>query len=1065
MTAIIINYYKKYKKIWSFILKNFIELIVKKPVGVCMGIVALVILGVISLTRLPVDFLPDIERPYITVRTSYDNAGPEEVEKSVTRLIENAVSSVNNVKSVTSSSKEGESKVTIEFNWGSDLTSATADIREALDRIRKNLPDDADSPTVYKFSTDNIPVMEISFYGTENLSALYNLVDNNVLNKIEQVGGVAMADIKGGLKSQIKVDIDMNRLQAYGLDINTIVRTLGEENQNLAGGETYEGVYKYILRTTGEFKTIDDIGTVVVALKNNNTPIRLRELAHIYEGYDDKMDIIKVNGTAAISISINKESGANMVAVSKAVKKQLEKLNLPEGIKYEILFNNADTVNKSISGVLDTAWQGGLFAVIILMIYLWNFRTVSIIAISIPMSIIITFTIMYFMGVTLNIISLAGLVLGIGMMVDNSIVVLENIFFYRNNGYGKYSSAIEGTFTVSLAILASTLTTIAVFLPFLFVQGQTGQMFRDLCITVTVSMIASLGVALTIVPMLGARLITGKKSKRLAKFENFFNKYFHSKVNFVYNKILTYSVNHKNRVLIPTLSVVFAIIIIGLIFIGKEGFPVSDEGQFQAKVTMPVGTRKEQTKSFVERMGKDIEEVIGEDLKRIQTRVRYGSSANKGEIRVQLRDKSEGRKLSTSKYMGLSRKKLSVYPAKISLKLITSTKIMGNSSSDGIDIDIVGEDLDRGIDLAEKILVALEDVEGLKDVRLRRDDSNPELNISINRDLASKMGLNMKTVASSIKTGFGGTTATRMTPYGSLHTDLDVQVQLNQRDRINIDDIKRMLIPTSFGIVPISSIADIKKTFGPTAIDRKDDSRIITITASGEGRAMDRIMADVQSAINSKVFIPSGFSINYSGDYEDMQDAFAQLLQAIILALVLVYAVMATQFESYIAPFVIALAIPFGFAGSILLLLISGQTLSVYSGIGIIVLIGVVVNNGIVLIDYMNQLMQENKINGDKAALIAGPRRLRPVLMTSLTTILGLLPMALASGEGNEMYKPLSIALLGGLTVSTMFTLVIVPTVYAAIRNRIPLKDYAAKDTASIENKASIEGALGDIGE
>ena len=410
-------------------MKNFIELIVKKPVGVCMGIVALVILGVISLTRLPVDFLPDIERPYITVRTSYDNAGPEEVEKSVTRLIENAVSSVNNVKSVTSSSKEGESKVTIEFNWGSDLTSATADIREALDRIRKNLPDDADSPTVYKFSTDNIPVMEISFYGTENLSALYNLVDNNVLNKIEQVGGVAMADIKGGLKSQIKVDIDMNRLQAYGLDINTIVRTLGEENQNLAGGETYEGVYKYILRTTGEFKTVSDIGTVVVALKENNTPIRLRDIANIYEGYDDKMDIIKVNGTAAISISINKESGANMVAVSKAVKKQLEKLNLPEGIKYEILFNNADTVNKSISGVLDTAWQGGLFAVIILMIYLWNFRTVSIIAISIPMSIIITFTIMYFMGVTLNIISLAGLVLGIGMMVDNSIVVLENIFF------------------------------------------------------------------------------------------------------------------------------------------------------------------------------------------------------------------------------------------------------------------------------------------------------------------------------------------------------------------------------------------------------------------------------------------------------------------------------------------------------------------------------------------------------------------------------------------------------------------------------------------------------------
>ena len=334
----------------------------------------------------------------------------------------------------------------------------------------------------------------------------------------------------------------------------------------------------------------------MVDLKENNTPIKLRDLAYIYEGYDENMEIIKVNGTPAVSISVNKESGANMVAVSKAVKKQLEKLNLPEGIKYEILFNNADTVNKPISGVLDTAWQGGLFAVIILMIYLWNFRTVSIIAISIPMSIIITFTIMYFMGVTLNIISLAGLVLGIGMMVDNSIVVLENIFFYRNNGYGKYSSTIEGTFTVSLAILASTLTTIAVFLPFLFVQGQTGQMFRDLCITVTVSMIASLGVALTIVPMLGARLITGKKSKHLIKYEEFFNKHFHSKVNFVYNKILAYSVNHKNRVLIPTLSVVFAIIIIGLIFIGKEGFPKADEGQLERALRCPLEQEKSKLK-------------------------------------------------------------------------------------------------------------------------------------------------------------------------------------------------------------------------------------------------------------------------------------------------------------------------------------------------------------------------------------------------------------------------------------------------------------------------------------
>ena len=1044
-------------------MRSFIELIVKRPVAVFMGIVAVIILGAVSLSRLPVDFLPDMELPYISIRTTYDNAGPEEVEKSVSKIIEGAVSSVNNIKEVSSSSEEEDSRVFVEFNWGSDLASATADIREAIDRIRKSLPDDAESPAVYKFSTDNIPIMEVSFYGTENLSALYNLVDNQVLTSIEQVGGVAMAEIRGGLKTQVKVDVDMNRLQAYGLDINSIVNTLALENQNISGGETYEGVYKYTLRTTGEFKNVNDIGNVVVALKTNSTPIRLRELATIYEGYDEDGDVIKVNGTPAVTVSINKESGANTVAVSDGIKKKLDTLNLPEGIKYEVLFNSADNVNKAIKGVLDTAWQGGLFAVIILMLYLWNVRTVLIIAISIPMSIIVTFTLMYFFGTTLNIISLSGLVLGIGMMVDNSIVVLENIFFYRNNGYGKYSSAIDGTSTVALAISASTLTTIAVFLPFLFVEGQTGQMFRDLCITVTVSMIASLAVALTIVPMLGARLVTTKKSKHLIKFENFFDKHFHSKVNYVYEKVLTYSVGHKNRVLIPVICVVVSVIVVGVIFIGKEGFPESDEGQFRAQITMPVGTRKEQTSSFVDRMRKDVEEVVGKDLSRVQTRARSGSDANRGEIRAQLIDKSQGRKLETEEYVELVRKKLASYPATINVDSVTSMKGGGNSDSSGIDIDIVGEDLTRARELANNIITALQDVPGLRDVRLKKSDASPELNVTINRDLASKMGLNINTVANSIKTSFGGTTATRMTPENSDVTDIDVIVRLNERDRINIDDVKRMLIPTTAGMVPVSAVANVDKTFAPSEINRKNDSRITSITASGYGRPMNQIVEDIQAVINEKVFIPSGFTIIYSGDYEDMQEAFGQLIQALLLALVLVYAIMASQFESYIAPFVIALAIPFGFAGSLTLLLITGQTLSVYSGIGVIVLIGIVVNNGIVLIDYMNQLMHEKKINGDAAALLAGPRRLRPVLMTSLTTILGLLPMALSGGEGNEMYQPLSLAVLGGLTVSTMFTLVIVPTVYAAIRNRIPLKDYEAKDIESRET-AGIDDALSTPG-
>ncbi|WP_020004022.1 efflux RND transporter permease subunit [Brachyspira innocens] len=1035
-------------------MRNFIELVVKRPVAVFMCMIAVLILGFVSLSKLAVDFLPDMELPYITVRTEYENAGPEEVEKSVTRIVENAVATVSDINTITSTSQEGESSVFIEFNWGTDLAVATADIREAIDGVKNSLPDDADSPTVFKFSTDMMPVMEIAFFGTDNLGALYTLIDNQILNKIEQASGVARAEIRGGLKTEMKVDLVLNRLHAYGIDINTIVSLLSSENQNLSGGETYEGVYKYTLRTMGEFTTVEDIENTVVALKTNDTPIKLKDIGRVYQGYSDDSEIVKINGMPAISVSVNKESGGNTVNVSKAVQKQLANLTLPEGVEYEILFNNADNVNESINGVLDTAWQGGLFAVIILMLYLWNIKTVSIIAISIPISIIITFTLMYFMGITLNIISLSGLVLGIGMMVDNSIVVLENIFYYRNNGYGKYSSAINGTSSVALAISASTLTTIAVFLPFLFVEGQTGQLFRDLCITVTVSMIGSLFVALTIVPMLGARLVTNKKTKFLIPIENFVNKNFHNRVNNLYSKVLHYSIKNKKKVLISSLSVVLVIIALGLTFIGKEGFPTSDEGQFKIDVEMPVGTKSEQTQSFVTRMESDIQNLIGEDFDRMQSRVQSGSDENKAEIRVQLRDKSEGRKKSVDEYIEFTRNALVSYPAQINIAAITTSAINsggrdGGTGGNEIEIELVGDDLDKATEIANNIIAAISDIEGIREPRLTRDDSNPELKIYVNREIAAKMGINVNTIANIIKTSFAGTTATTMTPANSDVTDIDVNVQLGEPDRLNIDDISRLMIPTTSGIVPISSIATVEKSYGPTEIERKDSTRITTIKASGYNRALSEIMTDVQEKIKQEVFIPSGFNINYTGDFEDMNDAFLQLLQALILALVLVYAIMASQFESFIAPFVIALAIPFGFAGSLIALFIGRQTLSVYSGIGFIVLIGIVVNNGIVLIDYMNQLMHEKRISGDEAALESGPRRLRPVLMTTLTTILGLLPMALSGGSGNEMYQPLSLAILGGLLLSTAFTLVIVPTVYAAIRNKIPLKDYEQKDLES----------------
>ena len=1033
-------------------MKSFIGLVVKRPITIIMIIISVLILGLISLSRLSIDSMPNMQMPYISVQTIYRNAGPEEIEKSITKIVEGAVATVNNIKNITSYSRENSSDVMVEFNWGVDLREASEDIREALERIYDLLPDNADKPNIRKFATDDTSLMEVAIYGLEDKASLYNIAENQIAPKIKQAKGVAQAETRGGLKRQIKIDVNLNRLKAYNININQISEALSRDNNNLVGGQASHGFYKYTIRTMGEIESIDDIKNIAVDLKTNTygtkAIVKIRDLAEVYEGYDNEVNIVKINGEESVSIAVNKESGANTVEVAKNVKRKLEEYNFPEGVNYEIMFNNADGINDAIKGVLTTAWQGGLFAIIILMIYMWNIRSVSVIAISIPLSIIITFTLMYFMNITLNVISLSGLVLGIGMMVDNSIVVLENIFYYRNEGYGKYSSAINGAYKVSLAISASTFTTIAVFMPFLYIEGMTSQMFRDLCITVAISMIASLLVALTIVPMFGARLVSDKKSKIFSKFEIITNKCIHSNISGIYNKILMFSIKNKKIILIP--SIIFSIIILalGLKFIGKEGFPRTDEGQFMIMATMPIGTKSEQTASFVSLMEKDIKEIIKNDLKRFQSRIRTGSESSSANIRVELKSKKNRKIKNINEYVEIIRDKLRVYPCTINIWSLDSMRGDRNRG-EFLRIELLTDDLIKAKELGNRVVNAISNISGIQYVWLEEDESNRELQIFVNRDIAAKMGLKVNDIAKIINTSFAGYKATTITPKNSDWNDIDVTVQLENSDKVTIEDVKKISVPVNGVLIPLSSIADIVKSYGPRIIERKDRKRVTTVYANIDGKPLNEVMAEIKYKMNNQIFVPAGISINYAGDFEEMNEAFSQLILALILALVLVYSIMASQFESFIAPLIIALAVPFGLAGSLIALFISKTTLSAYSAIGCVVLVGIVVNNGIVLIDYMNQLMREKNINGDEAALESGNRRLRPILMTTLTTILGILPMALGSQSGNEMYKPLSIALLGGLSISTIFTLIIVPTIYGAIRNKIPLKDYDKKDFES----------------
>ncbi|MEI0526500.1 efflux RND transporter permease subunit [Brachyspira murdochii] len=1034
-------------------MKKFITLIVSRPTTVFVTLVSMFIIGFISISRLNINYLPDMEVPIISIKTTYDNAGPEEVEKSVTRVVENAVSSVNNVKTIKSKSKESESNVEIEFNWGTDLQTASDDIREAIDMIRSSLPDEAENPNISKFSSDASPIMNIAFFGTDNLSSLYDLVDSQILTRLEQVDGVAQTEIRGGLKKIIRVDIDLNRLNAYSIDINDIVKTLALENQNVAGGETYEGVYKYNIRTTGEFKTVKDIEDVVIMLKDEIYPVRVRDIAYVHEDYEDDSEIVRINGQKSLTIAVTKESGGNIIQISRDVEKRLNEIMLPSGIYYQILFNSSDTIKNSIRNVLNTVWQGALFAVIVLMIYLWDIKSVFIISISIPVSVISTFILMYFFDITINVISLSGLVLGVGMMVDNSIVVLENIFYY-NDYYSKYvhdkrssiisnfKASILGASEVSIAITASTLTSVCVFLPFLFVQGEMGQMFSDLCMTVSISLISSLLVALTIVPLLASRLHKGNSKSRinllLKSLESFFNDKIHSNVEKFYLSMLTIVIKNKKKSFALISVLLFLSLFLLLTNIGREGYPVSDEGTIISRLRLPVGARVEFTDMFIHRMENDIENALSNNMSYYETRVRTGRNEHHGEVRVKLIDREYGRKLDISYYIEMIRNRVNGYPGRIELN--SENVALGKPKDySAIVIELVGDDLERGYDVASNIIAAVNKVDGIRNVLIKEDDSNHELVFDIDRDLVSKMGININTVANIIRTSFSGTTASKMTLDNSIYVDTDIIVRLEDTNRDNVSSIQKMMIPTKNGIVPISSLVDIHRGTGPIEINRKNDKRIIEINASSFGRPINEIIEDIRKELNN-IYIPSGFSVNFSGDYEDMQEAFIQLIVSLIMALVFVYAIIAGQFESYITPFVISLAVPFALFGALIFLYLGGQTLNVYSGIGIIMLVGIVVNNGIVLIDYMNKVVLEKNISWDSAALESCKRRLRPVLMTSLTTILGLLPMIFEVGNGSEMYRPLAIAVCGGLLFSTMFTLIIIPSVYSSFRNRFNIK-------------------------
>ncbi|MDN5331503.1 MAG: hydrophobic/amphiphilic exporter (mainly bacteria), family [Tepidanaerobacteraceae bacterium] len=1010
------------------------KLSIKHPVTMVMIIIMVLVLGTVSLDRLGTDLLPNISFPTIMIMTRYEGAGPQEVENLVTKPLEQVISTVSNVKSIRSTSVEGVSNITVEFNWGTDMDFAVLEVREKIDLIKDMLPSEVKSPQIYKYDASQIPLMEIAVAGGSDLEELKKTAEDKIKNRLLQLEGVGMVQVFGGTTKEIHVVVDPEKLVKYGTSMNSIAQALQLENLNLPGGSISYGKREYLVRINSEFADISAVKNLPITTATGST-IPLSSIAQVE--YANETDVLsKLNGKPSVVLVLYKQSGYNTVQVADKVTKELEKLKkeLPSGSEYSVVFNQANFINKSIGNVVSNAVTGGILAVAILYLFLRDLRTTLVIGISMPISIITTFILMYFGNLTLNLLSLGGLALGVGMLVDNSIVVLDNIFRHRQEGEGNVEAAISGANEVTRAVIASTLTTVVVFLPVVYVQGIAAQLFKELALTVTFSLLASLAVSLTLTPLLCSRLIVGKGTPGRASFistvEKKFDRAFGKLLEF-YKKALKWSLSHRKAVI--GIAAVFFILSLALApLVGTEFLPKFDMGMVMITVEMPDGTRREVLEGTVDELVSKVKDIP--EIESILTIAGFSQSGeekdNEATVMIRLKPLSERKRNSEEITEEIRTRTAKIPGVKISVVSLAGMMFMGEAS-EAVSIKIKGDDLERLKDISKQVEGLVKSVAGTREVKSSLAEQRPEINIRVNRDVASLYGLNSAYVANYVKSAVQGTVATRLRAGGE---EIDVKVMAREDLVDDIEKLKSLAIPTPSGMMlPLSSIATVEKEEGPVSINREDQSRTVKVTASVVGRFSGDVNREIQQKLKD-LQLPEGYSIEMGGEQQQMTESFGGLALAFALAILLVYMVMASQFESLLQPFIIMFTLPLAIIGVVFSLLLTGRSFNIAAFIGIITLAGIVVNNGIVLIDFINQL-RERGLSREEAILKAGPIRLRPILMTTLTTVLGLFPLSLGLGEGGELRAALATVIMGGLTVSTVLTLIVVPVLYTVFED------------------------------
>jgi hydrophobic/amphiphilic exporter-1 (mainly G- bacteria), HAE1 family len=1019
---------------------------IERPVMMTMISCVIVLIGTISLSRLPVDLLPDISPPTITVRVNYSGAGPLEMESLVTRPLEQQLSAVAGLEQMNSTSNEGGSIIRLNFVWGTDLNEAMDEIRTRIDRVRARLPVDADPPVIQKFDANAAPIMSLgleSTDGTLDRVSLRELAENVLARRLERVPGVAGVTVNGGLRRQIHVELSREKITALDLSVDRVVSAIRTENQNVPIGEVYQGDRSYLVRSEGEFQDLNQIRELVV-MTRAGVPVYMKDIADVKDATEDPRSVLRINGQAGVRVQVTKQSGTNTVEIAQGVRAEMERINLEvPGVRMTMLNDSALFIERSIHAVQEHLLVGSVFVVLIIFLFLRNFRSTLIVCTSIPISVVGTFALLYFSGMTLNTMTFGGLALGVGMIVDAAIVVLENSFRHmEEHGKDRRTAAIEGSEEVWSAILASILTHIAVFVPLFFLSGVSSIMFRQLSYVVVFSLLMSLFVAVTLVPVLCSKLLVlpppsaqrkGLGGRMFTASERLLNA-----MDEGYRRLLHVSLANRSAVVgLGVASVIVAVFIFRTL--PTELTTQTDEGQVQVVVELPRGTRIEVTAPILDRVESMITQLVPEATDVIVSAggTNFGiaglGAVNRGTLQLLLTPRDERTRSSEQVAMDL-RRQLSGIPGVVIRanaaggNWAVSRFLSGGGGSSRLSLEVRGEDLEEADRIARAARDLLATTPGIADAQLGRDEARPELALRIDRAKAALFGLTSSAVANTIRTNVSGTQAAMYREHGY---EYPIVVRLPANEREAITDVEDVLVSTPQGqVLPVKNLLTVEGAVGPTSIERKNQQRILYVNAEPE-----IALSEAVAAVNARLpelhgLMPRDFNVGFGAEVEQQAEAFGQLRLVLILALLLVYAVMASQYESLRDPFVIMFSVPTAAIGVALALKLTGTSFNMQAYIGVIMLAGIVVSNGILLVDYTNVLRRRDGLPLREAVELAGRTRLRPILMTSLTCAGGLIPMSLALGEGSELQAPLARVVIGGLLTSLLITLVLVPTVY-----------------------------------